>query len=418
MHRSLREYFMLVDSASSTTKMVFMHNLVHGGIGTVLEVISAHFILSVSDEQAFHNFLNRLCWAHYEDLRVPELSLTTALSLHMNPVMLSAPKLFQAHFISLVSEVIGIGVFLKSPNPDHRLMDWYLVAFERAITLYNRHMSNSHAEDAPFNSNGCFSSSGVPRNSGQQPFESYIQKVRREQIDNLTSKYENTCLLLREKSELLALSISYVVENQHILDESHKDDLLSILHCIILGASQDDVHDIEIYKTGYTSHHDIYLLASILKLMSSSMLPAIWCLRHCRNSGGLKILRDVSSCKEYGFILSIINCFQEFDISLPNQNLISKVMKSHPKRHKNSKWMFLHFTGLLALSFTRGFDFLVKDCVLAIMTTLNLFVFEEGDLDALSSLIGSETAEEVRFILFLMTLFAVLFNFSSILLLL
>lgn len=399
MHRSLREYLLLVDSASSTTKMVFMHTLVHDGIGTVLEVISAHFILSVSDEQAFHNFLNRLCWAHYEDLRVPELSMTTTLSLLLNPVMLSAPKLIQAHFISLVSEVIGIGVFLKSPNPDHRLMDWYLVAFERAIELYNRHMSNSQMKDTLLNSEGCFSNSNVPWNSGQQPFESYIQPDRRENIDNLISKYEKTCLFLREKSELLTLSISYVEKNQHIFDESHKDDLLSILHCIILRASQHAVTDTEVYKTGYTSCHDIYLLASILKLMSSSLLPAIWCLSHHGNSGGLKTLRDVSSSTEYGFILGIISCFQEFDTFLPNQNLISEVMKSHPKRHKDSKWMFLHFTGLLALSFSRGFDVLVKDCVLAIMTILNLFVFEEGNLDALSSLVGSEKAEEVHFIL-------------------
>lgn len=394
MHRSLREYFMLIDSATSTNKMVFLHNLDHGGIGTVLEVISAHFILSASDDQAFHNFLNRLHWAHYEDLKVPELSLTSALSLLLNPVMLSAPKLFQAHFISLVSEVIGIGVFLKSPNPDHRLMDWYLIAFEKAIMLYNRHMSNSCLKDTPLNSNGCFSSSSVPWNGGQQPFESYIHQVRREKIENLISKYENTCFFFREKSELLALSISFVEENQHILDESLKDDPLSILHCIILGASQDDVSDTEIYKTGYTSHYEIFLLASILKLMSSSFLPAIWCLRHHGNSGGLKTLRDISSSTEYGFILSIISCFEEFDTFLPNQNLISKVMKSHPNRHKSSKWMFLHFTGLLALSFSRGSDILVKDCVLAIMTTLNLFVFEEGDLDALSSLIGSEKAEE------------------------
>lgn len=398
MHRSLREYFMLVDSVSSTNKMVFVHNLDHGGIGTVLEVISAHFILSVSDQQAFHNFLNRLYWARYGDFKAPELSLTSALSLLLNPVMLSAPKLFQAHFISLVCEVIGNGIFLKSSNPDQRLMDWYLIGFETAIMLYNKHMSNSYMKDTPLNCNGCFSDPSVPWI--QQPFESYIHQVRRGKINNLSSKYENTRLFFREKSELLALSISYVEENRHILDESLEDDSLSILHCIFLGASQDDVNDTEIYKTGYSSQYDIYLLASILKLMSSSFLPTIWCLRHHGNSGGLKTLRDIFSCKEYNFISSIISCFQEFDVFLPNQNLISEVMKSYPKRHKNSKWMFLHFIGLLALSFSIGSDILVKDCVLVIMVTLNLFVFEEGDLDALSSFIGSEKANEVHFILF------------------
>ncbi|TXG73302.1 hypothetical protein EZV62_001881 [Acer yangbiense] len=51
--------------------------------------------------------------------------------------------------------------------------------------------------------------------------------------------------------------------------------------------------------------------------------------------------------------------------------------------------MLLQFSGLLSLSLVNGLDFLAKDCLLMIMSTLNLFVLEEDDLDSLSSLFNS-----------------------------
>ncbi|XP_044475175.1 uncharacterized protein LOC123203071 isoform X1 [Mangifera indica] len=60
-------------------------------------------------------------------------------------------------------------------------------------------------------------------------------------------------------------------------------------------------------------------------------------------------------------------------------------------RHKESKWMFPHFSGLLSLSYVVGLDFLVKDCPFIMMSLLDLFAFEEVDLDALSPLFSSES---------------------------
>ncbi|XP_044475176.1 uncharacterized protein LOC123203071 isoform X2 [Mangifera indica] len=66
-------------------------------------------------------------------------------------------------------------------------------------------------------------------------------------------------------------------------------------------------------------------------------------------------------------------------------------MKAHSMRHKESKWMFPHFSGLLSLSYVVGLDFLVKDCPFIMMSLLDLFAFEEVDLDALSPLFSSES---------------------------
>ncbi|PQP98863.1 uncharacterized protein Pyn_09804 [Prunus yedoensis var. nudiflora] len=275
MRRLLREYFSLVDSTSPTTEILFQCHFVKGDIGSVLEVISVHFISSVYGKQANENFLKRLFCDFGQHCRVPELSLTSAVSLLQNPIMLSAPKMLQTHMTLLVSEAIDVDMSLKNARPDLRLMEGYLTAFERK---------------------------------------------------------------------------------------------------------------------GVTSPQDMYLLASILKLMSTSLLKAICSLRHGGDLGSPRTLKDVSS-KEYDFVVDIIGCFHQFNVSLPNQKFLFDMMKTCPLIHKTSKWMLLHFSGLLSLCFASGIDFLVKGCISTIMALLHLYVFEESDLVALSSLLvsGSQT---------------------------
>lgn len=67
------------------------------------------------------------------------------------------------------------------------------------------------------------------------------------------------------KSDRVAASIAYINEIQHIFDESCIDDMLSVLHSIILGSFSCDISDTVLYRKGFTSPQDIYLLASILK---------------------------------------------------------------------------------------------------------------------------------------------------------
>ncbi|KAJ0085136.1 hypothetical protein Patl1_07186 [Pistacia atlantica] len=233
--------------------------------------------------------------------------------------------------------------------------------------------------------------------SSQLAFDSYLQPATKDKIDHLVTKLNESldCYVNntahRTKSDLLDASIAYIRESLNAFDKSCKDKMLSILTSIVHRCSSDNMHD-PLWCIEVKSPQDICLLASILKLMSSSMLQAIWCLRHSSNSGCLKTLQDVLLCKEYEFIVHLVGCFQQFNICLPIQKFVFDVMKTHPMRHKESKWMFLHFSGLLSLSYVVGLDFLVKDCIFTMMSLLNLFVFEEGDLDALSPLFapGSE----------------------------
>ncbi|XP_062030569.1 uncharacterized protein LOC133746399 isoform X1 [Rosa rugosa] len=385
MRRLLRKYFVAVDSASCTNERLF-NNLVKSDIGSVLEVISVHFILSAYDEPASENFLKRLYLQFSKNFRGPELSLTAALPLLLNPIMLSAPKMLQTHFILLVSEAIDIDTSLKNVRPDLRNMDCYLTAFERSVVLYTSHMSSSLMDHHALGVS-CSHANSWMLGSHHPSFESCIQQGTREKICNRVTHLGSLRQLT--KSGMMAASTAYINENQHIFNESCKDDILSVLHSIIHGASSSDANHNVFYRKGNTNPEDIYLLASILKLMSSSLLKVIWCLRNGGNSGYPQTLKDASSLKEYDFVVGIIGCFIQFNLSLSNQKFLSDMMKTRPMIHKTSKWILLHFLGLLSLSFASGIDFLVKGCISIIMAILNLCAFEEGDIVALRSFLDA-----------------------------
>ncbi|KAM3729508.1 hypothetical protein ACB098_12G017800 [Castanea mollissima] len=392
INKSLRKCFMLVDSASGN-EALFMCHFGNGDIESVLEVVSAHFVLSFSDGHAFDNFINRLVWQHDNDFRIPELSLTPAMSLLFNPVILSAPKMFQAHLISLVSDAIGIGMSSKTLRPDLGLMNCYLTTFERSVILYTKLMSSLQVDDNSIGSKGSVNPCMLGKSN--LTFDLCVQQGTINRVYKVVSKSDDLWefylrnMFFGTKSDLMAGSISYLKESGHVFEESSRDENLSILDCIILNAFSDDVSDTVLYKKGKTNTQDIYLLGSILKLMSSSLVQAIWCLRHSGNLGCLKTLENAASHKEYDFMVGIIHCFQESSVYLPVQRFLRDIMKIYPTRHKESKWMFLHFSGLLSLSFKSGLNFLVKGCISIMMALMNLFAFEEGNLAALRSLLGT-----------------------------
>ncbi|PPD88530.1 hypothetical protein GOBAR_DD14512 [Gossypium barbadense] len=236
----------------------------------------------------------------------------------------------------------------------------------------------------------------------EMDFESCLMPATKEKIHNLITKSDNLCnsylssTLLKERSELVAASVAYTKESLHIVEESCRDEILSIISCITLRGSSDDVDDTLLHKKEDTSPQDICLLASILKLMSSAMLQAIRILTQGRNSGSLKTLENVALSKEYDFLASTFNCFEQFGIRLPVQKFLHDMMEIQPTRHKKSKWMFFHLSGLLSLSYASGLDFLVKNCIFTLVILLKLFVYEAGDLHAFRSILDSRIKSPLR----------------------
>lgn len=385
VHGRLRTYLQIIDSLSSSHERLFKHGTKNGNFGVLMEIICSHFAISISDEGALDNFLNRITWVHYKSSESLELSIITARTLLQNPVVLSSPKLLQAHIVALVSDVISVSIDSETPTPGPRLIDCYLSLFKSSVTLYTQHMSimktESHSADARSSLVNSYNESSQPS------FESCINPIKRQKLNQMILTLNdswNSNLrrnFFRRESDLVASSTEYIQQNMCILDKTWREDILCFLRCMLARAA-NDVNDIELPFNGEDSLQDICLLSSLLMLMSNSLIQAVWCLRY-RHSDS-----DILVCKEYDVIVGIISCFKEYSIRLPIQKFSHDLMERNPNptRHKESKLMLLHFIGLVSLCFDSRLDFLVKSCISAIMALTNLFVLEEGNIDVLRSL--------------------------------
>lgn len=388
-HQSLRRYLMIADSASSDCERIFVCRFNHGDIVSVLEVISTHFILSVSNEKAFENFISRLFLHCDKDFRFPELRLAPAIALLLDPVVLSTPKMFQAHVISLVSEAIGSGLSSENLAPD---MDFHLIAFQKSVMLYSMHVSSLQMDGFCIEPNCDYNSYLFER--GHPTFESYIQEGTSNRLNQVLSKSNDSwdscgCKVSsKTKADPLAEYIEFMKGRLYIFSDSCRDMAASILDCIIDQTFSQDAAEDMLYIKQNISAEDICLLGSILKLMSVSLLQAIKCLSNSGDSGCLKTMGSSSTRDKYDFLISIANHFQQFKCCLPIQTSLYNVMKSRQTNFEVSKSMLVHFSGLLSLSLSNGLDLLAKGCISVIMALMYVFVFEEGDLVALGPLRG------------------------------
>ncbi|KAK7278540.1 hypothetical protein RJT34_23570 [Clitoria ternatea] len=386
---SLERCLMTADSASPICEKLFVCQF-SGGFAGVLEVISTHFILSVSDEKGFEDFISRLFLHCDKDSKFTELSPVSSIKLLLDPVVLCAPKMFQAHIISTVSDAIGSGPSSKMSAPD---IDWLLLVFEKSVILYSMHMSSLKIDGSHVELKHAYNSYVLER--GQSTFDSYIRQGTNNRLNQVVSKLDNSwdsykCKISSiTKADLLADYITFMKGRQYIYVDSCRDVATSILESIIhrafsQHASVDALYDIK----ENASAQDVCLLASILKLMSVSLLQAV---KHLHDGGDLscpKTMGSTSVREKYDFLIRIIDHFQQFRFCLPIQDFLYDVMKSQQSNCRVSMSMFLHFIGLLAISFSNGLDMLAKGCISVSMALLYLFVFEEGDLVAFQSLRG------------------------------
>ncbi|RZC85198.1 hypothetical protein C5167_011827 [Papaver somniferum] len=388
VHKKLRDYFIMVDSISSTSDKLFMSPLNLGSSNVLLELLSSHFLLSVSDQPTFQNsFENFLLLSdekpHFLDL----ISLNAAMQLLSTVLIYSPPQILQAYIIFLVCGRSSINMASEDQASEPRLVNWCFSAFEISMELYSRNMSSLQLGDdheEPGSGSNFIKKQCTAGGLSHLSFESHIRPVMYSQLKAQTANFAKSShdLASKTKSDLMDTCTAYIKENQNILNESYRDESFVVLCYIISMILSGDIRANRLWKKGIISQQEMYLLASTVNLMSSSLLQIIWCMQK-RSLGNPKILKDYSQCKEYDMIISIISCFQQCSISQPMTTLVMDMMAQFPARHKFSKMMFMHFAGLLLFSFEAGYAFLSKGCILMLMTLTNLFIFEEGNLDAL-----------------------------------
>ncbi|XP_056175994.1 uncharacterized protein LOC115674074 isoform X2 [Syzygium oleosum] len=394
LEESLRGLFVSVDSAFCPDENLFMRNGNHHNVGVVLELMAAHLMLLDSNEGAIESILNRIDGHHWKEHEIPELSFTAALALLVNPIASFVPKMLQAHIVLLVSEVMDTRMFSLRTGPDLTEMDLYLKAFERSVNLYKMHMCNFRVGRYAPSVEEPFPSCMLGRS--QPSFQSCIKQVTKEKLDLFVAKLENSWnsyrqnMILESKTDMLSASIAHVKQICNVVNCSDIDEILSVLECVILKAYNHDPSHSVPHKNGGVSFQDVYLLSSILNLMSNSMFQVIRLFRNNGYTSCLHTSQDVSFQRQHNFLLEMVRCFQQFGVHLPVQCFLFERMKVHNLRHEECTGILFHFLGLLSLCFDTRFDFLVKACLSMIMVLLNLIILEEGDLVAVRSLLALE----------------------------
>ncbi|KAL5979430.1 hypothetical protein ACLOJK_019329, partial [Asimina triloba] len=173
------------------------------------------------------------------------LSLAAAMTFLGNLAVTTAPKIFQAHLVSLVSSCIGISIPSSCGQMTPLLLSTYMSAFEESVNLYNKQMvlllGNGHSIGV--------SSQSVCQIEPSSTFESH--RNFRDAVSE-------------SRSDLMSASMAYINESKLVLDESCRVEACRILNCMI---QRSLVEEIEVKKS--------------LK------------------SGSSKVLKDSSPCGEY-----------------------------------------------------------------------------------------------------------------------
>lgn len=390
MHGQIRSFLKLIDSFVPTGDLLCMPLSGHGDVGVLLEVISVHFCLAFSDEQTPEELLNRLFCVEKKNFRYSprtfEVSPTAATVLLLNPIILSAPRFMQAHVLAFVSEAISSCMDYDDLKPDRRLMNCLLTLLEKSVALYTKHMHNLQLDKSStdfIKSDNC--------RDFQPPFESFLMPDTRNRIScliiklhNCSKSYLTSSTSDKTKTNVVSSAIGYVKECQDVFDKSFQAEIFSILIRVIIEA-YNGVKYVTSDASKICCPQDLCILAAVLKLMSTSLLRAVSYMRYSGDPEHPKCLTDIYLCKEYNILSTAIGCFANCSLHLPFQHLLCDMMKTCPTRNQNTKMMFLHFSGLLSLSFSMGFDFLIKGSLSTLIALMNLIAFE-GNLDMLRQL--------------------------------
>ncbi|KAF5184626.1 2-isopropylmalate synthase [Thalictrum thalictroides] len=391
LHRQLRVCFIVVDNVCFTNNKFFK---CHSSCSdAVLEVICAHFILSVNDEYLQKKFLEVSDLRYCKKASYIELSLPAALQLLESPIIVSAPLPFQAYTILIVVRCIGTDMASEDREVNarfkghyiSRFKGYYISAFKKALSFYARHVSCLHLCDYHLSTDSGSNYCDKPFRSGQEncpSFESYIWPVTYNGITQVASFGDyKPSFFFKNKSELWKASISYIKENEQILNQSCKDEILSVLDSLVLFTLSAKVEDSLLHTGRDASHQEIFLLVSIINLVSHSLLQLV----ECMNGGSLGCQKSV---KDYDVIINIIGSFLQCFESDLTLNLLDEVMGSNSTSHKESKLILMHFAGLLLFCYEKEHDNLWKACISMMMTLMNLISFEEDHLESLNVLLS------------------------------
>ncbi|KAL9247434.1 hypothetical protein vseg_020866 [Gypsophila vaccaria] len=339
-------------------------------IKSMLEVVAIHFLLSAPRGHALQTFLESLILTEKRVPSSPELCLTVGLSLIKHPAVMSAPVIVHSHLISLVSEVIGTCFIPLMAELNVRKSKVYLSAFYDAAIMYSKHFSKLVTSS--------FSQLESLGKSSHRVFDSLFQfeifykvcsvlvdmdRAWRSQIGETTSTN----------------AISYVQTNIHIIGEIHRDYVFTFMSSVISQVVSAEIDELLLERTREMALQDVCLLASLLKLMSCSLLQAT---SYSKSGFSCLELLLESKHKLSSSLSGTMSCFSQQNVlPMKVQQVIVEGLRLGSSFYDDYKLLFVHFAGLLALCMNSGFDILVKNCLTFMLVLLNIVTQEEGTSD-------------------------------------
>lgn len=381
MNCEVRKHFAMTDKVSSTSAKLFVSHGSYGNMCAIQEIISNHFLLSASDALMFNRFIKSLSWANEVENDVMILSPSTALSFLGTCNMFIMPCMLEAYLILWASKCIGIQKPKDNQGSNEELFNCYTLALGHSVNVYADYISVLEFVGKTYT---------LPYgHSTKRQFDSCIQPITCKRLRQQMGSLINFCrmnshgFLSEAKQDIASESISYIQENSQLLDDKFLDESLLILQYLILRIL---IEEETILDSVYEIHEEIYCCTAAIKLMSSCLLQIIWNLKQEGFAGGTKALCEKFDCREYNSISNIISCFGKFDSDQFISSIMQDTIGKDPARHA-SDMMFAHFASLLYYSFRRKIGFLWNNCIIMIMTILNLHIFEEGNLDVFMPLI-------------------------------
>ncbi|CAN6455614.1 unnamed protein product [Victoria cruziana] len=399
MNQDFQQCLKTADSITCASKKLFKSQHIYGEVENVLEVVSAHFLHFFSDEAAITRFCQTLFWSCSGNIRLSELSLSSAMVLLGIIANTAATYLLEAHVISLVSKSIGIHMYPHHKKED---LDIHMLscvsAFEVSVDLYMKHLSVLEVINSYLKADNSFDLSekepyvfgfGMPT-----AFGSFVQPVTSGRIDLQSLKFAESCSSTFHKKfysfDLMSSTLAYIEDIEPLSDPSFSKETSKILNYITLKCLTSLRKDTSLNIAEEEFSGKICYLAALLKLMGCSLLQIVNQMRGSHNGHSLKTLNDYANCREYDFIAVILGSFGHWR---QQSGMVSfGAMSKHLEKYKRTKIAIEHFFSLLLFCYETGPEFLWKSCIFVLMVLINLLVFEEGNLDACNSILQQPTS--------------------------
>ncbi|EAY85760.1 hypothetical protein OsI_07118 [Oryza sativa Indica Group] len=280
------------------SRITSLGSVCSGGNLFVMELMSHHFISSVQDEEGF---LSALSWSAKAKLEVPEIGLSGALSLLHKSCLLSIPPAVQAHFLLLACRC--------ADNGD---LNMNLLAFEHAMDVYLSYLPAL----------GVFRrTSGVKRPLGcsmkRRPLSSCLQAATHQKLACDINRLVLFCNLHSNDDLPINESdiVRFIEENQQVLHEQSRQDTItavkSIVSNVLLLAKQEEMD--RLYRN---VSEEIICLAAALRLMGSSFIRIMHCIRQMTVGDGSQTTHCLEPCKVFNIVSETISLLGHYE---PNE---------------------------------------------------------------------------------------------------